>query len=319
MTNEPRPGGAGSGRARGYDPVARQVADQPAAGAGWREPITGVGLVFVPPGRFLMGSSQMEGERGFDPEAAFDEMPAHEVDVTQGFWMAEHPVTNATYAEFLSAKGRKAPPCWQDPRFKAKEQPVVGVSFEDALAFTAWLTEQAGPGEGRRFDLPSEAEWEYAARGSDGRKYPWGDAPATASLARFGLPLDTGGPSPVGGRPEGKSPFGCQDMAGNVQEWCLDAWRVNYHSELGNQGNKRMTPYRDVYDKNDRRVIPVVDPCHPGDHASHRVVRGGSWFGRARNLRCAYRSGDHPGHRSEFLGFRVVCRGSRPHVWHIGS
>jgi formylglycine-generating enzyme required for sulfatase activity len=107
--------------------------------------------------------------------------------------------------------------------------------------------------------------------------------------ACFEQPLEKGAPAPVGGRPAGKSPFGCQDMAGNVWEWCLDAWRESYGTA----------------------TTKVVNPCHQGDRGAPRVVRGGSWFFGSWILRCAYRFRDHPRARLQRLGFRVVCRGSR--------
>ncbi len=282
------------------------------AGAVWREPITGMTFVFVPPGRFLMGASQTEGELGFDPEAHESETPAHEVDITQGFWMAEHPVTKVTFEAFLAARYRGSSSRCPVGSNVATE-PANSVGFYEALAFAAWLTKRAGLGEGWRFDLPSEAEWEYAARGSDGRKYPWGDAPPTASLACFGLPSPTnalsfslaqgnaGRPATVGGRPEGKSPFGCQDMAGNVWEWCLDAWRANYRDE----GNK-----------DGKRVNPSIDPCHVGGVGTWaRVVRGGSWCDRTNDVRCTRRGSKEATDDTVWwldfvdVGFRVVCRG----------
>ncbi len=304
-------------------PVVLQVTEQPVAGAVWHEPITGIGFVWVPPGRFLMGASTTEGERGFDPEANEYDTPAHEVDITQGFWMAEHPVTNASYASFLAATGRKANP--KHPCFNATTQPVVEVDFEDALTFAAWLTGQTGLGEGWCFDLPSEAEWEYAARGTDGRKYPWGDALPTASLACFERPPtdflsfylaqgDVGRPEPdagsgaIGGRPEGKSPFGCQDMSGNVWEWCLDTLRASRRND--NKYSKVMT--RDV------------DPCHIDDGRWQlHVARGGSWSSTASDLRCTKRTGFNLKDTIRILdamtiGFRVVCRGSRRPGWRGG-
>src|SRR6185295_8900629 len=104
-------------------------------------------------------------------------------------------------------------------------QPVVTVSWDDATAFTRWLT---GKLAGVAMRLPTEAEWEYAARGTDGRRYPWGNERPEASRATFGLPGDSGRPAVVGHTPGGVSPFGVHELAGTVLEWCLEAWAESY-------------------------------------------------------------------------------------------
>jgi formylglycine-generating enzyme required for sulfatase activity len=277
-------------------PVVHEVTEQVPAGAICREPVTGMSFVWVPPGRFLMGSSKEPGAPGFDPEAYDDETPAHEVELPHGVWMGEHPVTNAQYAVFLAGAKHAEPEFWQNRRFNAAEQPVVGVSFGDALAFCAWLTKRVRLQEGYAFELPTEAEWEHAARGTDERKYPWGKNDPTLERACFGRSFEMGAPAPVGGCPAGKSPFGCQDMAGNVWEWCLDAWIDSYHYMMTNS----------------------LNPCHAGNRAAARVVRGGSWGSNPGDLRCAIRIRYRPGNRGGDLGFRVVCRGSRQ-PWLTGS
>jgi formylglycine-generating enzyme required for sulfatase activity len=268
-------------------PAAR-AGVSPVAGSAWREPVTGMSLVWVPPEAFLMGSSKYRGARGFDDGTWPDETPAHEVELPHGVWMGEHPVTNADYARFLEETQHEKPHAWQVRKYNAPAQPVVTVTFDDALAFCAWLTTRAGLHQGHVFDLPTEAEWEHAARGSDARKYPWGPDVPTPERACFGLPADSGAPVPVGERPAGKSPFGCHDMAGNIYEWCLDAWHDSY-----------------------RDASKVVNPCERGLRGAPRVIRGGSWNSYPRHLRCAARNWREPGYRGDYLGFRVVCRGSR--------
>jgi serine/threonine-protein kinase len=260
----------------------------------WREPVTGMIFVWIPPGCFLMGATKEAGAPGFDPEACEEEAPPHEVVLSQGIWLGEHPVTNAAYGLFRAAVGATEPLHWQQSRFGMPNQAVVGISFEDAVAFCAWLTERVGLQQGHFFDLPTEAEWEHAARGPDGRRYPWGNEAPAPERACYGQPLEIGTAMPGGGRRAGTSPFGCQDMAGNVWEWCLDAWRKNYADP----------------------PIDALDPCHDGPRGALRIVRGGSWFDSAGSLRCAFRSGIHPQSRDWFLGFRVVIRRSRQ-PWRI--
>jgi formylglycine-generating enzyme required for sulfatase activity len=180
-----------------------------------------------------------------------------------------------------------APDSFADRRFNDPAQPVVTVSWDDARAFTAWLTTRLS---GLVARLPTEAEWEYAARGSDGRRYPWGNEPPDASRATFGQPSDTGRPAVVGHTPGGKSPFDVHDLTGNVWEWCLDAWADRY-VEI---------------------QTASVDPCHQDDTGGGvRVVRGGSWVSLAWLLRSAYRLRYRPQFQGQFLGVRVVCVGSR--------
>ena len=259
------------------------------------EPVTGMSLRWVPKGRFVMGSDPAR-----DPERYASERPAHPVVITQGFWMGEHPVTNDQYRAFVEATGHRAPPTFGDRRFNDRAQPVVGVDWNDARAFCAWLDTALDRGGAGFARLPTEAEWEYAARGVDGRLYPWGSTPRPdAERATFGQPRDTGKPSPVGQHPLGQSPFGLHDLAGNVWEWCQDVWRDDHGSDA-----------------------EVVDPCHHVDNDGHdpdslggapRVVRGGSWNDNPWNLRCACRSWIPPGNRLQDVGFRVVCGGSRQH------
>ncbi len=209
---------------------------------------------------------------GSDPAAAFppdaDEAPRHPVSCA-AFRLGRTPVTNAEYRVFVEASGHRAPSHWPGgavPRGR-EQHPVTYVSFADALAFCRWV--------GGR--LPSEAEWERAARGGDVRTWPWGDELPTAGRARFGA-TDT---SPVGLCPGGASPFGVLDLAGNAWEWTASTLR----------------PY--PYDPGDGRE----------DEASHepRVVRGGSYSHGPGEIRCSYRHGMLPGAVDHYVGFRLAC------------
>ncbi|TPW02062.1 MAG: hypothetical protein FD129_3253, partial [bacterium] len=174
-----------------------------AAGATGVNPIDGATWVWVPPGWFTMGSPPGTGND--------DERPAHLSTMTQGLWLYQHPVTNEQYERYMSSRsGVKQPMYWTDPRFNAPKQPVVGVDWSEARGYCEWA--------GTR--LPTEAEWEYAARGPEYRQYPWGDSAPSATLAVFDQDWEKGRPAEVGGRPRGASWCGAHDMAGNVWELC---------------------------------------------------------------------------------------------------
>ncbi|MCO5165635.1 MAG: bifunctional serine/threonine-protein kinase/formylglycine-generating enzyme family protein [Planctomycetes bacterium] len=214
-------------------------------------------LVWVPPGEFMMGSEQP------------GEGPSHRVVLTRGVFMGKHEVTWGQFLRFCAAAGRDAPP---PPDFPVTDDlPVVNVTAADADAYAAWA--------GLR--LPTEAEWEWAARGPDGRVYPWGDAPPVGPEGAIGYTRSKfkERPAPVGAHPAGASPWGCLDMAGNVWEWVQDA----PHAYPGGQ-----------------RVDPRA-PAGPGDQ---RLVRGGSFRSPAQLSRASTRTHGEPGRE---VGFRV-CR-----------
>lgn len=235
---------------------------------------TGITMIYVPSGAFQMGSVA--------PDAGPNEGPVARVGV-RGFYMSRFPVTNAIYEKFDATHRSRRMASASD------EHPVVYVSSLDAIKFCKWLSTE----ERRRFRLPSEAEWEYAARGLDGRSFPWGELLTRGDLANFADKntsfawrdpnVDDGyaETSPVGHYPRGASPFGIEDMAGNVWEWCAD--------------------FFDAYQSRER-----INPAGPAS-GGKRVYRGGSWKSRASNLRGSARGSNLPTFSSNDVGFRIVC------------
>jgi formylglycine-generating enzyme required for sulfatase activity len=240
----------------------------------------------VPAGPFLHGSSDA------DPLASDDEKPQREL-VLPGFRIAKHPVTNAQWQRFVDEGGYREQSCWStagwelkqqagwtqprfwdDPqyaRFNGPNQPVVGVSWYEASAYCAWLTTKLG----YQVRLPSEAEWEKAARGTDGRIYPWGN---TWQPEKLNAERRVGATTPVGSYPEGASPCGALDMAGNVWEWTA-------------------TPWHDTLEKS--TVVELST-------GSSFVVRGGAWYLDLLLARCADRCYYNPDVRNFNLGLRVA-------------
>jgi formylglycine-generating enzyme required for sulfatase activity len=246
-----------------------------------------LGFIEVPAGPFRMGSDKQRDSRAYD-----DEEPAHEV-VLPAFYVARFPVTVAQF-EACVRDGGVVPVDGAWERGVANH-PVVGVSWREAVAYCEWLTRKLvgwrdtpGPLAGVlrrtkqawRVVLPSEAEWEKAARGTDGRVYPYlGEFdPAKGNVGATGI----GTTSSVGCFEGGASACGALDMSGNVWEWTRSA-RANYPYAPGEK-RESMT----------RRAT------------ASRGVRGGSFGSRRQGVRAACRSGDHPGNRSPDVGFRVV-------------
>lgn len=224
--------------------------------------------VEIPAGEVLLGTDPPRRPGG----AFSNEAPLHPVEVG-GFHVGIEPVTNAQYAAFVAEDGHAPPLHWRDGTVGAGlgDHPVTYVSWDDARAFSAW----AG---GR---LPTEAEWERAARGDDDRPFPWGTALPDARLATFGQGTKRRATTPVGAHPLGAGPFGARDLAGNVWEWVSSAY----------------LPY--PYTAGDGRE----DPASPAE----RVLRGGSYASPGPAwLRCAFRSKSHPTRRQAHVGFRVV-------------
>jgi formylglycine-generating enzyme required for sulfatase activity/DNA-binding winged helix-turn-helix (wHTH) protein len=239
-------------------------------------------MVVVPSGTFLMGEGR---ER-------------HEVFLPE-FHIGRFPVTNAEYARFIEAGGyqdvsywtqsgwretgkeRDEPRFWQDPRFNKPNQPVIGLSWYECVSYCRWLSSQTG----QPHRLPTEAEWEKAARGADGRAYPWGDFFDASRLNAREGPQKAYCSTPVGIYPTGVSPFGLFDCAGNCWEWCATRW-------------KKPFPYDAAEDEWAGAYL---------EGQNLRVLRGGSWNYEAEVTQCAYRFRFEPFGWNDRGGFRLVC------------
>ncbi len=229
----------------------------------------GADMVYVPAGEFTMGSNEGDAT----------EKPVHKV-VLDGYYLYRTPVTVAQYMTFCAETGYSRPhsPAF-NPNWIRFDHPVVNVSYEDALAYCKW----AGA------TLPTEAQWEKAARGTDERRFPWGDDFDHSKLwCSTNKVFDAGGTKPVGSFPSGMSPFGALDMAGNVCQWCRDWFDEGfYNSALANERNP------------ENQLVGA---------RRFRVLRGGSWYNiYPGQLRSSHRFIlAAPDIRNELTGFRCV-------------
>jgi formylglycine-generating enzyme required for sulfatase activity len=222
-------------------------------------------LIHIPGGWFLMGS-----DAGQDCER-----PIHRVWV-DAFQLAATQVTNAEYERFLAATSTAPPPFWKDPNFNHAEQPVTGVSWHEAAHYCYWLSVQTG----RTYRLPTEAEWEHAARGGlEQKPFPWGDGPPQI-LPDYAQRWQNG-PEPVARY--APNAFGLYNMCDNVHEWCSDWYDPNHYAES-----------------------PERNPQGP-QPTKRKSSRGGSWRHHIKVARCAARSSIPPEFQYADYGFRVAC------------
>lgn len=270
----------------------------------------------IPAGRFKMGSK--EGEK----DARSNEYPQFEYTLPRNYFMARYPITNAQFELFvkddngyqndqwwtqagLEWRGKRREPDKHGGVFDLPNHPVVSVRWYEAFAFTRWATENIARStlsvwkngrieslhlENESFEirLPTEAEWEYAARGGEDARYPWGEDKITAEHANYNS-TRIGATSAVGLFQAGENNFGLLDMSGNVWEWCATAWQENYEDYLENE-----------ITLNDLKGTMV------------RVLRGGSFNNDGSLLRCAFRYRYFPNYKYYNLGFRVVVYAASP-------
>ncbi len=225
-------------------------------------------MVYIPAGSFTMGSDL--------PDAPFDTKPEHTVDL-DAYWIDRHEVTNQAYKVFLDATGHPWPRSWDDKYPTGRDDlPIAGVSWADAVAYCDSITKR----------LPTEAEWEKAARGTDKRMWPWGNEWDVAK-ANAGA-INNAVLKPVGSYPAGASPFGLYDMAGNVWEWVQDWYAAEYYT-----------------------LQKWHNPAGPA-LGEFKVARGGAWTDAPLQTRTFVRLGiyppDFPGNA---VGFRCACTDCR--------
>ncbi|MBM3241021.1 AAA family ATPase [Candidatus Poribacteria bacterium] len=246
-------------------------------GASARNPIDGAEMVYIPAGEFIMGTSdeQIDALLKKFPDWSrswFDDEKPQRPVYLDGYWIYKYEVTVAQYRKFCNETGRQMPEApfwgWQD------NHPIVYVSWNDAIAYCDWAKVQ----------LPTEAQWEKAARGTDGRTWPWGNEWDGSKCNSW--ESGTQKTTPVGSYPQGVSPYGLMDMAGNVWEWCADWYDEKYYTSA-----------------------PDRNPPGPSSE-TWRVLRGGSWFDYPVVARAAVRNRDDPGVRGNDRGFR--CSSPRP-------
>ena len=280
---------------------------EPGSGIGFRDMVGGPEMVIVPSGSFMMGTA--DGEiaaltTGYGHQFK-DEAPQHRVAIPKPFALGKYAVTRGQFATFVSATGHSTQggarvwtgkewrfdpaKSWRDPGFRQDDQhSVVCVNYKDAKAFADWLSRQTG----HEYRLPTEAEWEYAARAGTTGAFWWGSSIWTDQANYDGNYTYGGGPK---GRfrqmtePAGSfkpNPWGLYQVHGNVWEWCGDAWHESY--------------------KDKPEALKATGRAWNADGGSARVIRGGSWINFPQHLRSAYRLRNSSGYRSGSLGFRVA-------------
>src|SRR5262249_29380246 len=225
----------------------------------------------IPAGEFTMGRTRLtpDDKTNMRPHVLLDDRPDHKVWL-DAYWIDKTEVTHPRYAEFVKATGRRAPYHWPGGKMPPElaEMPVYNVHWSDADAYWGWA--------GKR--LPTEAEWERAARGGkEGLNYPWGDEKPTKKLALFDVQT---GPQPAAQYPP--NGFGAYDLAGSVSEWCADWFDRDYYTSS-----------------------PVKNPAGPPS-GTYKVIRGGAWSDSAPRITVFFRNWVRPNQRTPNVGFRCV-------------
>ncbi|HIK98222.1 MAG TPA: hypothetical protein EYG13_01595 [Dehalococcoidia bacterium] len=244
-------------------PVTDLIPASPPEKRGSEQVFAEYGMVYIPARPFVMG--------GMDEDSPRNERPAHSV-VLGAYFIGKYPVTNLDFYKFVENTGHKPPIHWSQGTYPADlgYHPVVNVTWQDTQAYAEW--------KGGR--LPTEAEWEKAARGTDERHYPWGNRFVDGERCNGNNAVGT--TTMVNEFPEGRSPYGVWDMCGNVYEWCADYYDEDYY-----------------------KTSPSSNPKGP-DGDQERVVRGGSYMETRAGLRVTHREGVKEVACRETIGFRIA-------------
>ncbi|MBM4054021.1 MAG: formylglycine-generating enzyme family protein [Planctomycetes bacterium] len=280
-------------------------------------------MIFIPEGKFLMGSTKADIEKLLELDKSIEtyrlnnEMPQREVFLN-AYYIDKYPVTNAAFSQFIESNGYKDKRYWSEAGWQYvldtnllesddidnilsgdKDCPVVNVSWYEAEAFAHW--------SGKR--LPTEAEWEKAARGTDGRIYPWGNEFDKTRLNCAEAKIEKS--TPVMQYPQGQSVYGCFDMAGNVWEWTA-AWYDSQYYLIAPDKNPQGpdVPEEKPYSGRPEEVgvsIYELKSSLSKILTECKVIRGGSWNGSGIvHIRCANRDYDEPSFKSDIIGFRCA-------------
>lgn len=244
----------------------------------WRELAT---QIAIPSGPFIMGTDSQQSNEQNHPQHTVG-LGAYKID--------KYPVTNAQYARFVAATGHRPPSHWAQGKIPAGKElhPVTLVSWHDAQAYAKWA--------GKR--LPTEAEWEKAARGTDGRRWPWGNAMEPSRLNTY---YNVGSTTKVTVYPQGASPYGVMDMAGNVSEWTADDFKPYPGSDAPADLFKAKAGVVSSAADRSMKVIDLVTT-----DAVYKVMRGGSWKSDPFSTATYHRNYSLPHYASDFYGFRCA-------------
>lgn len=280
-------------------------------------------MILIPEGTFLMGSTKEDIEKLLEQDKSIEtyrlnnEIPQREIFLS-AYYIDKYPVTNAQFSQFIEANGYKKKLYWSEAGWQYvldfnpsgsndidailqgdKDCPAVNISWYEAEAFANWA--------GKR--LPTEAEWEKAARGADGRIYPWGNDFDKTRLNCAEAKIEKS--TPVTQYPQGQSVYGCFDMAGNVWEWIKDWYDSQYYHNAPDKNPQGPdVPEEKPYSGRPEEVgvsIYELKPSLSKTLTTCKVIRGGSWNGSGIvHIRCANRDYDEPSFKSDIIGFRCA-------------
>lgn len=238
-------------------------------------------MVAIPGGEFIMGTDRVQADA--------QDTPAHPVKL-KAYLIDKYPVTNAQYARFIAATGHRPPLNWQHGKIPPGEElyPVTMVSWFDARSYAAWAKKR----------LPTEAEWEHAARGPKDLHWPWGD---DMDASRLNTYYSVGHATKVTAYPKGASPYGVMDMAGNVSQWVDDDYLPYPGSQAPGDIFQGKVPVAGTAEDRAMKVVDLVPV-----NKRYKVVRGGSWKSDPFSTASYHRASQWPNLASDFFGFRCA-------------